>query len=51
VRQKCLRRVEHLAIDAQNHLAIRDVQLLAKILGVVDVAPEFANFNLSFFLE
>ena len=50
MRKKRARRVEHLAIDAQNHLAIRDVQLVAQILGVVDVAPQLANFNAAFFL-
>ena len=40
---------DHIAIDAHNDLTIRDVQLLAKVLGVVDVAPEFANFDMSFF--
>ena len=41
---------DHIAIDAHNDLTIRDVQLFAKVIGVVDVAPEFANFGVSFFL-
>ena len=50
VRKKRTIRTDHLAIDTHNDLTIRDVQLLAKVLGVVDVAPEFANFDASFFL-
>ena len=49
-RKKRVRRVEHFAINAQNDLAIRDVQLLAKVLRVVDVRPDFANFDTPFFL-
>ena len=50
VRKKCVRRIEHIAIHTQNDLTIRDVQLFAKVLRVVDVRPDFANFNASFFL-
>ena len=49
-RKKRVRRGEHLAIDTHNDLTIRDVQLFAKVVGIVDVRPEFANFDAPFFL-
>jgi hypothetical protein len=50
VRKKCVRRIEHIAIHTQSDLTIRNVQLLAEVLRVIDVRPDFANFNASFFL-
>jgi hypothetical protein len=50
VRKKSLRRIEHVAIHSQNNLAIRNVQTFAKVFGIVDIAPEFATFDESFFL-
>ena len=49
-RKKCVRRGEHFAINTHNDLTIRDVQFLAKVVGIVDVRPEFANFDAPFFL-
>jgi len=50
VRKSVLRSIKHLAVDTKNDLAIRQIQLLAKIVGVVEIAPELADFDLSFFL-
>lgn len=50
MRKSVLRSVEHLAVDTKNDLTIRQVQLLAKVVGIVEVVPELTDFDLSFFL-
>lgn len=42
--------VEHLAINTKNDLTIRQIQLLTKVIGVVEIVPEFADFDAAFFL-